>query len=113
MSKKQTLAVDFDGVIHAYTQGWQDGAIYDPPVPGALEMLEKLSQRFTVYIFTTRGNDPKQVRAITAWIRSFQVARNLPDRDYEITNEKRPAIAYIDDRALRFTNWTDIQRYFL
>jgi hypothetical protein len=29
-----------------------------------------------------------------------------------ITSRKLAAIAYIDDRAVRFTNWMDIQNYF-
>ena len=29
-----------------------------------------------------------------------------------ITNKKFAAVAYIDDRALRFTNWRDMRQYF-
>lgn len=110
--RKKRLAIDFDGVIHAYTQGWQDGAIYDQPIPGALESMDKLSQFYEVFIFTTRGNDPEQVKAITLWVRSFQAAKKLPARDYEITSEKKPAIAYLDDRAIRFTTWADFCKLY-
>ncbi len=54
--RKQTIAVDFDGVIHRYSRGWQDGSIYDPPVDGAVEALERLHHRYKVVIFTTRVN---------------------------------------------------------
>jgi hypothetical protein len=49
-----TIAVDFDGVIHAYTKGWHDGTIYDPPLPGALVGLRLLMEQDSVFIFTTR-----------------------------------------------------------
>jgi len=29
-----------------------------------------------------------------------------------VSNLKPPAIAYIDDRGIRFTNWADITKYF-
>lgn len=54
-----TLAIDFDGVIHTYSKGWQDGTIYDPPMPGALNGLRTLMQEHAVFIFTAR--EPEQV----------------------------------------------------
>ena len=50
----KTVAVDFDGVIHAYGKGWQDGSIYDDPVPGAIEALRTLMSAYTVFVHTTR-----------------------------------------------------------
>jgi hypothetical protein len=49
-----TIAVDFDGVIHAYGKGWQGGEIYDKPVPGAIVSLRALLEEHAVMIFTTR-----------------------------------------------------------
>ena len=38
--KNPIICVDFDGVIHSYTSGWQGVAVIpDPPVPGAIEWL--------------------------------------------------------------------------
>ena len=41
--KEATIAIDFDGVIHQYSKGFQglDNA-YDPPMPGAISSLQKL-----------------------------------------------------------------------
>jgi hypothetical protein len=61
-----TIAVDFDGVIHAYSRGWQDGTIYDPPMEGAVEGLRELMQRDAVFIFTSR--EPEQ---IMPWLESL------------------------------------------
>ena len=55
----ETVAVDFDGVIHTYDKGWQDGAIYGEPVHGAFEGLRALMSRYAVFIHTSR--DPGQV----------------------------------------------------
>lgn len=54
-----TIAVDFDGVIHAYSKGWQDGTIYDEPIPGAFDGLRTLMHHGPVFIHTTR--EPEQV----------------------------------------------------
>lgn len=95
MANKPRLLVDFDGVIHKYRHGWADGTAYDEPVEGAKETLEGLTNRgYEVVIFSTR-----EERQIAAWLR----ANRFPP--YPITNEKVPAVAIIDDRAIRFENW--------
>ena len=43
------LALDFDGVLHSYTSGWQGAdVISDPPVPGAIEFLMEAVEHFEV-----------------------------------------------------------------
>jgi hypothetical protein len=114
VSGLQTVAVDFDGVIHDYTQGWQDGSIYGQPVPGSLAALRTLMARYAVFIHTSR--DPGQVaawladRGLTTVIDVDGPAhppRQFWDRHGEllVTDRKLPAAAYIDDRAVRFESW--------
>lgn len=114
MHGKTTLAVDFDGVIHRYSQGWQDGRIYDPPVEGAMEGLLRLGQRHRVVVHTSRTN----IEEVRQWIH-HQLAAYLEQpmesealAFLEVTNIKPKAIAYIDDRAIRFTHWPDVLKYF-
>ncbi len=137
-----TVAVDFDGVIHAYSRGWQDGSIYDPPLPGTVEALHALMAEYAVVVITTR--EPKQVMP---WLEGLGFDVTIDDRcgrcfgagflqelDLDgrpaytedpcrdckgsgdlwawdargqllVTSRKLPAIAYIDDRAIRFRDW--------
>lgn len=106
MSQKR-IAVDFDGVIHKYSKGWQDGSAYDEPMEGALESMRKLQDAgYDLVIFSAR---PAAV--IMEWLHKW-----WPEENGEfpmVTNEKPAAIAYIDDRGIRFTNWPDIMKYFV
>src|SRR5258708_2390703 len=103
MSNKKILAVDFDGVIHKYSHGWMDGSCYDEPMEGALEMIQKLMEAgYQIVVFTARQPQGD----VKDWLEKY----NFPVMD--ITNEKPMALAYIDDRAIRFTNWRDIGNYF-
>lgn len=106
-SKLRTVAIDFDGVIHPYTHGWGDGSVYpEPPMRGAIEAMERLIKRqYKVVIFTARENRDE----VRDWLLNYWQS-DLPVP--EITNIKPPAIAYIDDRAIRFTCWSDILNYF-
>lgn len=122
MPRIQTVAVDFDGVIHRYSKGWHDGTIYDEPVPGAFEGLLGLMQRYAVFIFTSR--DP---HSVAGWIVEHQtglpVAIDLPEDILRgplpqfwttkgsllVTNRKLPAIAYVDDRAIPFISWNEVE----
>lgn len=97
---EKTISVDFDGVIHKYSKGRFDGTIYDEPVEGAFEALERMKKTFKVVIFTTRDAE-----SIRAWFKKYG-----KECDYEIFLKPK-AMLYIDDRALRFTNWRDILNY--
>lgn len=97
-----TLAVDFDGVLHSYTHGWQGLAVIDdPPVPGAIEWLTQAAERFDVVIFSARNAHPPSVNAMRVWF----VHHGLPvDVLARLTfpTEKPTAHVYLDDRAWRF-----------
>lgn len=59
--RRQTVAIDFDGVIHAYSRGWQpDGSIYDEPVEGAFPGIAQLMEEYNVFIFSSRN--PEQIQ---------------------------------------------------
>jgi hypothetical protein len=109
--KTKTIAIDFDGVIHQYSKGWQKGVIYDPPTEGVVEAFYKLMEDgYDLVIFTSR----KDLEPVRQWMhKHFDFERRIGHMwEPAITNQKPIAIAYIDDRAIRFTNWQDIRKLF-
>ena len=112
-----TIAVDFDGVIHAYSKGWQDGTIYDPPMLGAFQSLRGLMRLHAVFIHTARD-----ARSVADWITAKSGIPSCTEppigpqdvapmefwndqTQLLVTNRKLPAVAYIDDRGIRFADW--------
>jgi hypothetical protein len=97
----QTVMIDFDGVIHKYSRGWQKGILYDGPVEGAKEALRLLKEElnYKIVIFTARlikDVENLQRAAVEAWLKQYEIPYDA------ITCEKLPAIIYIDDRGFRF-----------
>ena len=102
-----------------YSQGWNGGEVYDPPMVGAIESLAKLLEEYNVFILTSR--DPEQVldfmskhaRELTCEIvpedKKFWFKKGV----IGVTNRKLPAIMYIDDRAVRFTTWDDVSKLLI
>lgn len=133
----KTIAIDFDGVIHKYSKGWHDGTCYDEPIDGAEKFLHDLmkSDDYNVFIFSTRsprqiknwliekmpdnfgpmaedcgfmwrGYSGWEVKVIPFWIKFWNKKDVLG-----ITKRKLPAVAYIDDRAVKFNgNWEEITK---
>lgn len=107
---KRTIAVDFDGVVHAYTSPWvAPHVIPDPPVDGAIPWLLSMVRHFNVVIFTTRAKTWRGRRAIAGWLLRHggeNAYYDSPDgpglENITISYEKIPAIVYVDDRAWRF-----------
>ena len=104
---RKTVAIDFDGVIHRYSKGWQDGVIYDEPMPGAIDALFKLHKHYNLVIFTCREDSA----AVSQWLIQQMREQRGCYFDIPVTNVKPIAMIYIDDRGLRFTNWTDVLNY--
>lgn len=99
----KTICLDFDGVIHSYHLGYHDGTIYGEMMEGSVEAIKVLQKRgYTLVVLTAR----EDVSGIQQWIFE-KCGIRLP-----VTNVKPKAIAYIDDRGIRFTNWKDITNYF-
>lgn len=98
------LCIDFDGVIHAYTSGWEaSDVIKDGPVEGALDWLRSLikSEEFKPCIYSSRSKDTMGREAMKIWLKKHGLEQELIDRiDFPIT--KPPAWLTIDDRAFHF-----------
>lgn len=89
----KTVAVDFDGVLHQYT-GWKGEACFEGSYPWARELLTKLRDAgFSVVVYSTR--DPVR---IMEWLNE----RDLRHLVVSVSREKPMAVAYLDDRAVRF-----------
>lgn len=117
--KNPIICVDFDGVIHSYTSGWQGVAVIaDPPVDRAIEWLiehlpvpDAIGGSFApkyegpiVQIYSSRSKSWFGRRAMRKWL----IANGLP-REYiddgilKFPVKKPAAFLTIDDRAICFT----------
>ena len=92
--EKNTIAVDFDGVIHKNSKGFHDGTIYDKPIEGVKKGLEYLSKSYRLVIYSCKANPDRPkidnktgVELIWDWL------------------EKHNLKNYIDDKAIMFLNW--------
>jgi hypothetical protein len=131
---KPILCLDFDGVIHKYSKGWQDGAIYDPPTEGFFDWAHGAGKLFKLVIYSSRSktevgiDDMQQWLVKHAWAEGWQMTdiaggdelvdgqpspmRLLHARDANVllfffAHEKPPAYLTIDDRCVRFNGSWD------
>jgi len=98
-----TIACDFDGVLNSYTSGWTGDTLPDPPVPGAIEWLEDVTNECDVIIHTARikESQPGQTELIKAWLLEHGLS---PEALARLSFEgKVTATIYLDDRGVRFT----------
>jgi phosphoglycolate phosphatase-like HAD superfamily hydrolase len=93
--KRRTIAIDFDGVIHKYSKGFQGlYNAYDVPTEGTRDALEALKKEdYRLIIVSSRPVEP-----IKEWLEKYDMSKYFDD----VTNTKHPAKYYIDDHALRF-----------
>jgi len=88
-------------VLHHY-DGWHGPDNFNQPVPGARGFLDEAAKRFRLVIFTTRAEG-----GVWDWLRRY----NMEGYIAAVTNIKPLAVAYVDDRAVRFEG--DWNRLFI
>lgn len=97
--KENTIALDFDGVIHSYENGWNGDVPKDPPMEGVKEALEKLKKDgWLLKILSTRKKEK---------IEDYLKKHDLDQFISGVYNTKIPAQIYLDDRGIHFSNWDD------
>ena len=102
------IGVDFDGVIHKCSKGYYDGTIYDEPIEGAYEALKHLAEKHTVIIYTCKAradrglvNGKTGTQLVWERLEKYKMSQFVS----KVTAEKPRAVAYIDDKAIKFDNW--------
>lgn len=105
------IGIDFDGVIHKCSKGYHDGTIYDDPVEGSYEALEAISKKYTIILYTCKAkadrglvNGKTGVELIWKWLDDHNMSQFIS----KVTSEKPRAVAYIDDKAVRFDSWKNV-----
>lgn len=88
------MSMDFDGVMNLYEGYKGEEELYDPR-PGLEEFILDCKQVGYKTFFVLTARDAKKVKA---WLDEY----NLTKYFKEVTNVKKPADVYIDDRAIQF-----------
>jgi hypothetical protein len=103
---RKTVAVDLDGVLADYSQGWRGLDHIGDPIPGACQFLIQLSHVADVLIWTTRcsvdlgrGEGANLLRnRVRDWLEQHGMMPYVADI---WTGQGKPiAAAFIDDRAV-------------
>ncbi len=108
--EKNSIAIDFDGVIHKNSKGFHDGTVYDDPVEGSYESLERISKTYRIVLFTCKANPNRPlidgmtgVELIEEWLKKHDMYKFVE----KVVWGKPNAKFYIDDKGIRFINWED------
>ena len=111
-TEKTQLGLDFDGVIHKNSKGFHDGTIYDEPLDGALEAVKYLNTilGYDLVIYTCKATPARPlvdgktgIELVWEWLEKYDIKKYIKD----VTYIKPNAVAYIDDKGIRFNNWSE------
>jgi len=109
-TEKPQIVLDFDGVLHSYTSGWQGvDEIPDLPVNGSQAFLEEALKHFRVAIFSQRSQASIGRAAMQRWF--FKHMGDDLTTQLTFPTEKPICLVTIDDRVIPFNgSWPSIER---
>lgn len=96
------LAIDFDGVIHD-NKNPVEGRKMGAPIEGAKDALWGFQTRGDKIIIFCVWASGKAIGTIIDWCKFYDIPYS------DITNIKPHCDIYIDDKAIRFTNWRETE----
>lgn len=111
---KPILCIDFDGVIHSYEKGWQDGSIYGTVTLRFFKWAIAAKDHFRLVIYSSRSKNDHGIAEMKTWLsdqihNEYENPKPINVDDFEFASEKPPAFLTIDDRAIQFRGiWEDI-----
>jgi hypothetical protein len=113
---KPTLVLDFDGVLHSYSSGWQGTVVIpDPPVPGAIAWMERAAEFFDISIYSSRSSYADGRHAMKKWLAEWATTELGAERAAALMEKllfarsKPSAFLSIDDRAITFEgDWSKV-----
>ena len=111
----KNIAIDFDGVIHDFSLGWNDGTCYGDPLPGSLQAIKEIAKTHNVIIFTAKVNPSRPlVNGKTGYdlVKEWLDKHGILEYIDEITCEKPRAQLYIDDKGYHFKDWDSTLSFF-
>ena len=104
---QKTICIDFDDTLIRHQEYGPYGLLHESPMDGAKEAMNQLKKEgYRITVLTVRlnpsmpGNDLRWKKWV---IRNWMEKNEIPFD--EITNNKPKAVAYIDNKAIKFTNW--------
>lgn len=106
--KKRTICIDFDGVLHDYSNGYQGENVFGEMIQGADTATKVLKKNGnTIIIYTTRPATDE----LKAWLKEHDIAYDYinenPDQPKGAEGCKLIADIYIDDRGMCFRGQWD------
>jgi hypothetical protein len=124
LSKKPTLCIEFDGVIHSFTTPCSITETPDPPVPGAVAFLLRASEEFSIAIFSVRSAHEEGRKAMASYV--YRIVTDYGRGEgwteemnakiigalegFRFPSTKPEAFVTIDDCAITFKGvWPDME----
>ena len=89
---KKTILIDLDGVLNEYSGKFEKNVI-PKPKKNVIKFLEYLQKDYEIIVFTTRN-----LLLTSKWL----IKNKLDIYVKDVSNIKRSAYLYLDDRALQF-----------